>query len=55
MDHHLLHINTPSGPTSEAVALSVLAVLLASALFAALLSGPALAWDDEGEDELITD
>lgn len=55
MDHHLLHVNTTGGPTSEAVVLSVLAVLLASVLFATLLSGPAPAWDDEGEDEPITE
>ena len=55
MDDHLLHVNTPSGPTNEAVVISVLAVLLASVLFATLLSGPAPAWDNEGEDEPITD
>ncbi|PMD25839.1 hypothetical protein NA56DRAFT_698907 [Hyaloscypha hepaticicola] len=47
MDDHLLHVNTPSGPTNEAVVISVLAVLLASVLFATLLSGPAPAWDNE--------
>lgn len=55
MNDHLLHVNTPSGPTNEAVVISVLAVLLASVLFATLLSGPAPAWDNEGEDEPITD
>jgi len=37
------------GPSSEAVVLSTLAVLLASVLFATFLCGPAPAWGDEGE------
>jgi hypothetical protein len=50
MDHHLPHVDTTSGPTRESVILAVLAVLIASVLFAALLSGPAPAWENEGED-----
>jgi hypothetical protein len=53
MDPHSPHLNISGGSTGEAVVLSFLAVLLASVLFAALLSGPAPAWDDEWEDEWI--
>jgi hypothetical protein len=49
MDHHLPHVNTTSGPTSESFILSALLVLVAAVLFAALLSGPAPAWENEGE------
>ena len=55
MDHHLPHVNTTSGPTCESVILAVLAVLVASVWFAALLSGPAPAWENEGEDWPITE
>ncbi|KAN0106161.1 hypothetical protein V8E51_009037 [Hyaloscypha variabilis] len=40
---------TPGGPSSEAVVFSALAVLVASVLFAAFLSGPAPAWNEEWE------
>jgi hypothetical protein len=49
MDHHLPHVNTTSGPTSGSFILSALLVLVAAVLFAALLSGPAPAWENEGE------
>jgi hypothetical protein len=40
---------TLGGPSSEAVVFSALAVLVASVLFAAFLSGPAPAWNEEWE------
>jgi hypothetical protein len=42
---------TSGGPTSEAVLLSTLVVLIASVLFAAILSGPAPTWGEELEDD----
>jgi len=54
MDHHLPHANTTSEPTSKGAVLWAVVVLVASVLFAVLLSGPAPAWDNEEEDERIT-
>lgn len=43
---------TSGAPSSEAVVLSALMVVLAAVLLAAFLAGPAPAWDrDEGWDE----
>jgi len=50
MDHPSQHLKTTSAPTSVAVVLSALMVLVAWVLFAACLSESAPAWDEGWDD-----
>jgi hypothetical protein len=50
MDHPSQHLKTTSAPTSVAVVLSALTVLVASVLFAACLSESAPACDEGWDD-----
>lgn len=42
---------TANQPSGEGLVISVLAVLIASVLFAAILAGPGLEWEWEWEEE----
>jgi len=50
MDHPPQYLKTTSAPTSVAVVLLALTVLVASVLFAACLSESAPAWDEGWDD-----
>jgi hypothetical protein len=45
-----LLLNTSDAPTSEAVVLTVLSVLVVSVLFAFFLAGPAPSWEGDKDD-----
>jgi hypothetical protein len=44
-----VQINVAGAPTSEALVLAVLLVLVASGLFAAIIAGPTQPWDGESD------